>query len=403
MKNEKTHLGLILIILVALPLLAGAAYYLLFNDDKDQENGGTKQVNVEKQLKAKVVELAKQVSRNDLMSVRTVYPDAAKADSLTLKWNEDSLIIEKTKVKDTYFVSFGNGADMTIVKDKNGDIKVEKSHGLFAYDSDFLAFAKKTGQWKPELTDGELADRMKDRGLSQYLLDKFNRKLKNGIRIENSGTYGNEYHEGEWVYAKGATFDVKNNTEFTVPGSAYHIIYKEGYWGGGSMSEEVVPGKDIAPGASVLLKTQKLGSSIESDVSESLIVKGVTMEEFLALFQPTGNEYEEYVKEHGVVESADTPLSFSYEGVMGGCGTRLLFDEKVGSLMYNSHGPTLEGFDVQRGVDLISYDPKSGKLVLQVSDMHENVSGKLVGTLRNNQYTGNFISTSGTSSPFSLK
>ena len=402
MKNDKKHLGLILVILVVLPLLAGGAYYLLFNDDKEQKEE-TELINSDKELKTKVVKLAKQVSANDLMAVRTVYPDAAKADSLTLKWNEDSLIIENTKVKDTYLVNLGNGVDMTIVKDKDGNIKVKESHGLFAYDSDFFSFAKKTGQWKPGLTDSELADRMKDRGLSQYLLDKFNRNLKNGIRMVNTGTYGNEYHEGEWVYAKGATFDVKNNTEFTVPGSAYHIIYKEGYWGGGSMGEEVVPGKDIAPGATVKLKTQKLGSSIESDVSENLVVKGVSMEEFLKIFQPTGNEYEEYVKEHGIVESADAPLSFSYEGVMGGCGTRLLFDEKVGSLMYNSHGPTLEGFDVQRGVNLISYDPKTGKLVLQVSDMNNNVSGKLVGTLKNNQYSGPFISTSGATSSFNFK
>ena len=143
---------------------------------------------------------------------------------------------------------------------------------------------------------------------------------------------------------------------------------------------------------------------MESDVSQSLVVKGLSMEEFMALFVPVGNEYDEYVKENGNVTAADVPLSFSYEGVMGGCGTRLLFDGKVGSLMYNSHGPTLEGFDQQRGVDLISYDPTTGKLILQVSDVLGNVSGKLVGTLKNDQYSGNFISSNGkSSSPFTFK
>ena len=123
----------------------------------------------------------------------------------------------------------------------------------------------------------------------------------------------------------------------------------------------------------------------------------------MSLFVPTGNEYEEYLQKDGSVIATDMPLSFSYEGVMGGCGTRLLMNGKVGSLMYNSHGSSIEGFDQQRGVDLISYDPTTGKLVLQVSDMHEKVSGKLVGTLKDNQYTGNFVSISGTSSPFTLK
>lgn len=403
MKNDKTHLGLILLILVALPLLAGAGYYLFFNDDDKQEKEDPKQVEGDKILHKKVVELAKLISTNDLKAVRTVYPEAVRADSMTLKWDEDNLKIEKTKEKGIYFVSFGDNVDMTIVADKDGNIKVKESHNLFAYDPQFLVFAKKTGQWKAGLTDDELADRMQDRGFAQYLLDKCNRDLKNGLRIVNTGTYGDDYYEGEWVSAKGATFDVKNSTKFAVPGSAYHIIYKEGYWGGGSMDQEVVPGVDIASGATVTLKTQKLGSSMESDVSESLVVNGLTMEEFMSLFVPTGNEYEEYLQKDGSVIATDMPLSFSYEGVMGGCGTRLLMNGKVGSLMYNSHGSSLEGFDQQRGVDLISYDPTTGKLVLQVSDMHEKVSGKLVGTLKDNQYTGNFVSISGTSSPFTLK
>ena len=389
MKTDKTHLGLILAVLILLPLLAGASYYILFD-------GGGK-------LKEQVVELAKQISANDLKSVRKVYPDAAKADSLTLEWNEDSLEIMETKAKNTYLVKFGDNVDMTIVRDKDGNIKVMKSHNLFAYEPQLLVFAKKTGQWKTGLTDSEQADRMKDRGLPQYLLDKFNRDLKNGLRILKSGTYGDDYYEGEWVSAQGATFDVKNSTDFSIPGNAYYIIYKEGYWGGGSMGKEEVPGKDIPPGGIVTLKTKKLGSSMESDVSQSLIVKGLSMEEFLDIFVPTGNEYEEYINVNGIVEGADTPLSFSYEGVMGGCGTRLLFDGKVGSLMYNSHGSTLEGFDQQRGVDLISYDPTSGKLVLQVHDMYDKVTGKLEGTLKNNQYFGNFISVSGKTSSFTFK
>ena len=130
---------------------------------------------------------------------------------------------------------------------------------------------------------------------------------------------------------------------------------------------------------------------------------GLSMEEFMSLFVPTGNEYEEYIKENGNVNAADVPLSFSYEGVMGGCGTRLLMDGKEGSLMYNSHGPTFDGFDQQRGVDLVSYDPSSGKLVLKVSDMYDKVTGKLVGTLKNNQYSGKFVSVNGKSSPFTFK
>ena len=149
------------------------------------------------------------------------------------------------------------------------------------------------------------------------------------------------------------------------------------------MSKEEVPGVDIAPGATVTLKTKKLGANMESDSSDNLIVKGLTMEEFMDLFVPTGKEYDEYVKENGVVKASDKLPSFSYEGLMGGCGTRIIFDGKAGNLQYNSEGSSLDMLDQQRGLNLVSYDAESGKIVLQVYDSYEKITGNLVGTLKN--------------------
>ena len=389
MKNDKKNLGLILAILILLPLLAGVGYFLFFKDDG--------------KVKEQVVEMAKKISGNDLKSVRAFYPDAKKADSLALKWDEESIKITETKEKDTYLVEFGDGVDMTIVKDKDDNFTVKESHNLFAFEPKFLAFAKKTGQWKKGLTDSEQADRMRDRGLAQYLLDQFNKDMKNGLSIVNTGTYGDDYYEGEWISAKGCTFTVKNTTSFTVPGGSYYIIYKVGYWGGGSMSKENVPGADIAPGATVTLRTKNLGVDMESDSSQNLVVKGLTMEEFMDLFVPTGKEYDEYVKEHGIVQGAETPLSFSYEGVMGGCGTRIMVEGMAGNLQYNSQGASFDMLDQQRGLKLISYDPTTGRLVLQVSDFNNTVTGNLVGTLANDQYVGKFVNVNGKSSSFTFK
>lgn len=350
-------------------------------------------------VKKFVEEFATAVSKGDRKAITQMYPDVTDADSLAVNFDEDSVEITRDGEKNLTTVKLREGVDLVLKESEDGQFVIQLSHGLFAYPADVLAFAKKTGQWKDGLNDVEQAVRMADQGLVDYLYKQFNIQLKNGLSIVNSGTYGDDYYEGEWVSAKGATFTVKNSTTVNIPGSAYQIIYKEGYWGGGSMSTEIVPGKDISAGGTVLLKTKKLGSSMESDVSERLEVKGISKEDFLKDFQPKGNEFDDYLNREGKgVKPKGESLTFVVEGTMGGCSTRLLLDGKSGSMFYYTNEEK-----VDRNVELVSYDPETGQLVLRVKTWEGKVTGNLRGTYRNGVYTGQFNNVNGKTSSFSFK
>ena len=70
-------------------------------------------------------------------------------------------------------------------------------------------------------------------------------------------------------------------------------------------------------------------------------------------------------------------------------------------MSYNPNGSEFQCVE-QRELSLVSYDPKSGKLVLQVKNSGVK-TGQLVGTLVNGTYYGTFQSSTGTTSSFSFK
>ena len=342
------------------------------------------------------------VANGDKNTIESLYPGSTTADSLVGTFPLES--IEVTDQDSIYFVKLSDGIDMKIKK--NGDnLMIVESHGLFAYPEHLLSFAKKTGQWKDGLNDLEQAKRMADHGLEEYLYETFNQKIKDGLRIKETGSYGDDYYEGEWVSADGATFIIQNDSPYDIPGEAYSIIYKSGYWGGGQMSSETVVGKDVNAGESVELRTTQLGPNMESETTQKLVVNKLTKEDFLAKFRPKGNEYEEYLSrdEHHPATKAET-LSFILEGQMGGCGTRIGMDGKSGNLMYSRNSGNLEIGEVeQRYLSLISYDPATSQLVLKVEKIGGTVTGKLIGTYKDGQYYGKFHNVNGKSSSFSFK
>ena len=355
-------------------------------------------------IKAFAEEFATAVANGDRATITRMYPDAEKADSLAVTFNADSVVITKDEAQKQTTITLSKGVDLVVSENADGELVIQSSHGVFAYPAAEMAFAKKTGQWKEGLTDAELAERMADKGLADYLFEEFNNKLKSALSIANTGTWGDDYYEGEWVSSKGAVFDVKNSSSMDIPGSAWNIIYKEGYWGGGEMATEEVPGVDVKAGETVTVKTKELGSSMESETGQRLNIKGFTKEEFMTAFIPTGNEYDEYVKNNGRHEAVGESLVFLLEGLMGGCATRLSMDEDRGILMYTTNSNELEvGTKEQRDVKLVSYDPSSGRLVLRVSHPDGKVTGNLVGTYKNGEYKGQFQNVNGKSSAFSFK
>ena len=357
-------------------------------------------------IKAFVEEFATAVANGDRAAIERMYPDAVKADSLAVNYNADDILITKDEAKKLTQVNLSKAVYLVLEENADGDYVIQSSYGIFAYPHAEYSFARKTGQWKDGLNDAELAERMADKGFADYLYEEFNNKVKTALSIASTGTWGDDYYEGEWVSSKGVVFKVKNSSSLDIPGSAWSIIYKEGYWGGGEMATEEVPGIDVKAGETISVRTKKLGSSMESETGQRLNIKGITKEEFMASFRPIGNEYEEYIKNKGKDnrKAVGESLEFVVEGLMGGWATRLSMDNDRGFLMYTTNSKELgAGENENRDVKLISYDPSTGRLVLRVSRPDGTVTGDLMGTYINGEYKGQFKNVNGKSSSFSFK
>lgn len=374
-----------------LAIVAGLLVVLAACDGSDQK------------VKDFVGQFAAAVSKGDLGAVEKMFPDAKKADSLRIDYNPDSVVVNRHENDSLIEVTLAPGVDMVLREVSEGQFMVCSSHGLFAYPETEKSFARQTGQWKDGLTDAEQAERMADKGLVDYLYEQFNAKVKNGLRISDTQTYGDDYYQGEWMSSKGMVFTVKNSTDIPIPGSAWSITYKEGYWGGGEMATETVAGKDVEAGGSVTVRTQKLGSSMESETGQYLNVKGLSKEEFMASFKPTGKEFDEYQKQNREPQAKVESLEFTVQGDMGGCPTRLSMYGDHGLMMYrmNNSGPE-GGSHENRDVKLVSYDPATAQLVIRVIK-DGTPTGKLVGTYRDGVYQGSFQNVNGKSSAFLFK
>ena len=93
-------------------------------------------------VKEFAVNFGTQVSKNQIDSVRLVYPDAAKCDSLALRFNADSIVVMDTDKSNVFTVDFGSDATITIEKAEDSKMTVTSSKGLFAYPADELSLVR---------------------------------------------------------------------------------------------------------------------------------------------------------------------------------------------------------------------------------------------------------------------
>ena len=190
------------------------------------------------------------VNNNDKSAIEQMYPDAKKANGITLKYNSDSLRIESGGQQDEYMVTFAPNVWMRVAVGKNDSFVVKESKGLFSFEQSNMKFAKETGWYDDKLNDVENADRLSDEGFTDYLLKEFSASVKKGLKIINVGTWGD--HDEEYgFYSDGLTFVVKNSSPYDISGTSYNILVKEGYWGQKLTNRETVPGQDVAAGKQV--------------------------------------------------------------------------------------------------------------------------------------------------------
>ena len=255
----------------------------------------------QEQVRDFAIDFAQKVSKNQVDSLKEIYPEGTLFDSLALTVVTDSIIVKESGKENEFVVSLGNGSDITVVKDSEGKMKVTSSHGLLAFDKETMDFAKKTGQWKEGLTDGELAKRMSVKDFESYLVGNFEKEFVKRISITHKVPDDNfDSSERESIYI------VKNNSSKQIDGSDYQLIipfFEESFlfdpnpkrW------KETRKGKTIPPNGKVTftehIVTERGDFTRTGPVFSGhrieLTLKGKAL--FNKYYESKGDEYEEYL------------------------------------------------------------------------------------------------------------
>ena len=349
--------------------------------------------NDAEQVRAFASKFIQFVKSNNHDSIVAMYKGLEGLDVRFAELGEEINVEEDADSPGTFKVTIGD-ADFMVERAQDGTMTITKSHGLLVYDASKIDFARKTGQFKDGLNDVEQAQRMCDEGFDEYLLSKVNSKMKGGLRIIGHKTYGDEYYDGEWMSAQGIIFTIKNNLDVAMPGSAYSVIYKSGYWGDMSSAQtEGIPGRDIEPNGTVTVRSTRLGPDMESDDKWSIRINDVSPEQLLEAYSPTGTEFDEYLstkksERENINAGSDDGISGNYVGEVGGSGCEML--------IYGNEGTYT-----------MSYDNDKRTLKRQSIGVYKAYKyGKFIGTFRgkfsNGTYKGRFYNPKGASSPFSL-
>lgn len=247
--------------------------------------GCKKYTSPEEKMKSFVETFRMNVNNNQLDSLKIYYPEIEKADSLlTISLIDNAEILENLSSPGSYTIKFNPNIILNTTIDKEGNIHVTDSKGLFAYSPDKMEFAKKTGIYADSLTDVKLAQRMNDEGFISYL-DNNAKGLKN--KILKIGDYSDLERP------------IINLTDQPISASDYDVImesYERVDIETGEYREwkETVKGKSIPPHGRVYYEAGG-GSGGGIDI-EDVVIK-ISLEDLRNRFMKfTGNEYNEYLE-----------------------------------------------------------------------------------------------------------
>jgi hypothetical protein len=246
-----------------------------------------------KEVEEFALSFANKAAANQLDSVRAIYPDAEKADSLSLSFVADSITVAEGDAANTFLVNYGK-ASITVKRDDNGKFSVVSSKGIFAYPEQRMTFAKKTGTVKDEMDDIEIASNISQLdSVSVWIYDEYKKSLDGAITAGKPVVTQNI----QFMMDTGEGYILlTNNTDRDIAGKDYQIRWKFSYMGmaGESTSYDTRSGKDVAAHQSVKVPFYFTGHDYMEIVA--INVKGMSMDEYLSTYEPTGDEYANYKK-----------------------------------------------------------------------------------------------------------
>lgn len=358
--------------------------------------GGSSDANQVKEFASKFVQFVKS-NNND--SIVAMYKGL---DGLNVRFADlagDVEVEEDSNSPGTFTVKIGN-ADLTVVRAQDGTMSITNSHGLLAFDPQKLDFARKTGQYKDGLGDVEQAQRMNDEGFEEYLINKVNDNLMSGLQIVSKSGYDYAEGEGGEMMPMGYRVTVKNNSDYTIPGSFYSVVigessfYIDDYGGFRDIyKSHKRDGVDLAPGQS---ETFSVHLSYVGARFTAKLNKGGLGREILNNFNPTGTEFDDYLStksndgeraESGYDGNA-SDVPGNYVGEVGGEGCEMLINGSNGTYTMSYGGGTRT---LKRQSPGVYKAYKQGQFI-----------GTFRGKFTNGQYKGRFYNPRGESSPFTL-
>lgn len=239
--------------------------------------------------------LAMAIEANDTITIKHMYPDAAKADSLK-KFNAKQVEIEELKYGG-WKVMLSEGGNLLVRKtNAEGELQVEESHGVFAVAKEQLDFALKSGLIKEGMNDATIATQLADDYFFEWIQDEILRRFYGHVRIkkiwDDRSNHGTDFTGGgEWFIT------VENDGDFDVSGSDYAVDIR-------SNAKEktiTIEGKDLYSGSEETLRSGYVDESfylLDYTVVEPTILlrTNVPTTEIMSKYVPLdGEEYTSYL------------------------------------------------------------------------------------------------------------
>lgn len=227
------------------------------------------------------------LTAKQLDSLKASYPDIVTADSIaTLK--SDTILVSET-APEQYDITLAEGVVLKATRSQDGNIKVISSRGLFAFPSDKMEMARKTGMWNDSLSDKELAGRLGDEEFFKY------------VKKTNKAKLGKMLVIGKGPSDGGGSQSVTNKSDKTIDGADYKVVKRFTVHGNcfspGGVSYSTLKGKTLKPGQSMgyhvevaLMGWEEITNIKWQLPDDQLIAKYITFK---------GDEYQNYLKTKG--------------------------------------------------------------------------------------------------------
>ena len=273
---------------ILFPILAFATLIFLPTGCSN-ENSGDEAAS--EQMYQFAVKFADMASKDMVDSLAAYYPDITVADSITLEFSPENIVITPVDNKGKYKINLNGQASLTAEIDDDGKISVTSSHGLFSFPEDKKRIALKTGMLDDSVSDKEFSNRIKDDEFFKHIDKLISEKKKNIIGV---GKYVDTstpqfYGSGEQT--------LTNNTDTVIDGSDYVMLIKyeiASVWEE-STSYSTRPGETIPSHSSITIELDGAKHSWEEMVGFKMLIPDAdVMEKYISF---TGNEYRDWVAE----------------------------------------------------------------------------------------------------------